>query len=225
MKRVVFLLLAVLNILLFARENPFEPIIAPHESGKVADTPEPSYFTPQSLQLPSSARKIKRILIEYQNMDGSVDTINKALDNEIDWHFPLVVLQQISRSNEKVELKTEELKEIKEAVEKKESPKITQKKEIKPLSFLSFEIEDKELFIRTKDSIIRDFALAEPTKIVIDFDRIVSFKSRNIETNATFYKIIALGNHDKYYRVAIELDGKYRYKLEKQKEGYKITLE
>ena len=224
MKRLTIFFTLLFLVSLHGRENPFDPIITQQQSGKVANTPEPNYFSPQSLQLPSSARKIKNIIIEFQNMDGSTDAITKELDNEIDWHFPILVLQQSLREKQTKEQK-EEIKEISKSIEKNEQPKISQSKKLAPLSFVSFDIDDKTINIDVKDELIRDFALAEPTKIVLDFKRDANFYSKNIDTGVAFYKNIAIGNHDKYYRVAIELDGKYRYKLEKTEDGYRITLE
>ena len=42
--------------------------------------------------------------------------------------------------------------------------------------------------------------------------------------NSVFTKI-RVGNHDGYYRVVVELDGYYRYKLAKQADGCLVTLE
>ncbi len=219
MKKIV-LFLAALIVTLCARDNPFEPVMSPYESGKVANTPEPNYFTPQSLQLPSSARKIKKISIEFQNMDGSIDTVKKDLNNEIDWHFPLLVQQQQLQSMEK----TAPAKQT-DTPKQPTSPKISQKMSFEPLGFISFHIENKTVNIDAENEIIRDFALAEPTKIVLDFKRDANFYSKNIETKMAFFKNIAIGNHEGYFRVAIELDGKYRYKLEKRDGGYRIELE
>ena len=45
----------------------------------------------------------------------------------------------------------------------------------------------------------------------------------DILAKAPFSKI-RMGNHDGYYRVVIELDGQYRYKLETQERDYTIVV-
>lgn len=230
MKKLI--LLALFCALLFGRDNPFTPVISPVESGKVSEVEPLAPFSELKIKLPSSARKIRSVKITFQNIDGSVEAIESGLNNDIDWHYPLTLTH-----NAKIIESTPPKKEM-QSVESapKELPTMPQNQmsdePIKPASlksfegydFVAFEISEKTIFIKTKDEKIRDFAITDPTKVVLDLKRKVNFKSKNIETNLPYFSEIAIGNHKDSYRLAIKLDGLYKYKLEKVDNGYKIAL-
>ncbi|HIP44914.1 MAG TPA: AMIN domain-containing protein [Sulfurospirillum arcachonense] len=75
-----------------------------------------------------------------------------------------------------------------------------------------------------KDKKIRDFLVTSPYKIVVDFKREVSFYTKVYNLKTKYFKSITLGKHSGYYRVAIELDGRYLYNRQKVKDGYIFTL-
>lgn len=192
----------------FARENPFVPIVSPEGgfSAKEATNIE-STFSKEIIQLPSSARKLVKVTVEFQNIDGSIDKMEKTIDREIDWHYP-VLITQTTNKNIKI------------------TPKTTkQSKKIKALNFISFEIENNILKIYTKDRVLRDFAITAPSKIVIDFNSNRSFNTKIVPTNMAIFKDIAIGNHKGFYRVAIELDGVYRYALTLKDYGVEVRVE
>ena len=92
------------------------------------------------------------------------------------------------------------------------------------MKYATFYTSKKRLKLVTKDKAIRDFLLVQPHRIVIDFDRDVSLKAfTKINKNNIFSKI-RVGNHDGYYRVVLELDGYYRYKMKKISDGYIFQL-
>ncbi len=216
MRVIILFFISILFLSLEARENPFKPVITPKESGLVSKPQKSEFFVSEEIRLPSSARKIKKILIEYQNMDGTIKSVYKNLDNDIDWHFPIIISQDIvldSGTNLSQEYKIMVPPQISENRQK-----------FSPLPFLSFEINGKSIHIITDDIKIRDFALAEPTKIVVDLERKVDFQSKFLKTDAPYFEEIAIGNHKNYYRVAIRLDGKYRYEITDGRDGYKIEL-
>lgn len=226
---VVFIFLLILE----ARENPFKPVIVPQESGKVAENEPLKPLNRVEIKLPSSARKIKSVKIFYQNIDGSIDVIEKKLDNDIDWHFPIVISHEMqddkeeTKKSEKPKIENDTkiaiTKEVENRPQEPQVPKIEGTK-IDGFEFVYFVIDKNVLYIYTKDEKIRDFPLSEPTKVVIDLKRPVNFKSKTIETKLAYFSEIAIGNHTDSYRLAIKLDGIYKYTLERFDGGYKITL-
>lgn len=227
--RVGFALIFFLPFLLIARDNPFLPVITPQESGKVAEVPQPDFFMSEEIYLPSSARKLLKVDITYLNMDGSMETVQTELEKDIDWHFPIIVAQEKSSGNTasppKPEKKaTQSTAPTKTATDPK-TQEIVQHKVFKPLNWISIEIKNKQLTIHTENKLLRHFALSEPIKLVLDFQRDSNFYSKSIPTESAYYKHINIGNHKDFYRIAIELDGQYRYDLEESKDTYVITLQ
>ncbi len=198
------LILLFTMISLFGRDNPFFPA-DPNEkqmiSSNKVDTLKP--FTTQQISLPNSARAVKAIIVRYQNLDGSISNAQLDLNNAIDWHEPFVITQK--QTNEMPSLKNKEL--VKTVGSK----------------FISFTPNEKSMKIVTKDKLIRSFMLSSPQRIVIDFSRDTSFKPKEFVINQAPYNKIRMGNHDKYYRVVIELDGQYRYKLQTSKEDHTVV--
>jgi len=192
----------------FARENPFVPIVSPEGgfSAKEATNVD-STFSKETIQLPSSARKLIKVTVEFQNIDGSIDKMEKSVDKEIDWHYPVLITQT---TNKNIEI----------------APKTTKQNErIKALDFISFEIDNNILKIHTQDKMLRDFSITAPSKIVIDFNSNRAFSTKTIPTGAAIFKDIAIGNHKGFYRVAIELDGVYRYAITLKDYGVEVRVD
>ncbi len=78
--------------------------------------------------------------------------------------------------------------------------------------------------VATSDKLLRKMILVNPHRIVLDFKRDALFLTKTKNLASEYYKQIRLGNHDGYYRVVLELDGKYRYKLNKKKYGYLVEI-
>ncbi|HIC43500.1 MAG TPA: AMIN domain-containing protein [Sulfurimonas sp.] len=176
---------------LLARDNPFFPADPNAINISTSNRPETlSPFSKQNISLPNSARAIKAITITYQNLDGSISNEKLDLNNEIDWHKPFIITQN------------KDLKKIK-----------TKKSKIINAKFISFQADNKTMKYMTKDKLLRNFMLTNPHRIVMDFSRSTSFKPKSFNINKAPFKKIRMGNHDKYYRVVLELDGEYRYKL------------
>jgi len=191
--RYAFLLLVTM-ISLFARDNPFFPTdpndIELTTSNRI-EVLQP--FSTQNISLPNSARAIKAITITYQNLDGSISNETLEVNNKIDWHKPFIISQkEFDRPLKKV---------------RKVSKTINAK-------FIKFIPNSKSIRVVTKDKMIRNFMLTSPYRIVLDFSRNTSFKPKFFTINEAPFKKIRMGNHDKYYRVVIELDGQYKYKLQ-----------
>jgi len=204
-----FLIILSLFISLYARENPFMPtdgeIDIPLTSNK--DNSKPA-LQKATISLPKYARILQKVTIEYKNLDGSVESKSIELDNSVDWHLPIFISQNYATTSEK-------------QIAKKVNSKW---KKIATMKYATFYTSKKRLKLVTKDKAIRDFLLVQPHRIVIDFDRDVSLKAfTKINKNNIFSKI-RVGNHDGYYRVVLELDGYYRYKMKKISDGYIFQL-
>ncbi len=197
----------LLKIVLFARENPFFPI---NESNT------PSYttnkikkiqpFTKASIELPNSARILQKISITFINLDGSQETKTISINKKIDWHYSLDIIQKTKPLQTDI------------------SQKKIKFKKIGSLKFISFFTSYKKLKIQTQDKLIRNFKIVDPDRIVLDFKKELNFRSYQFHCNQIFKKI-RIGNHDGYYRVVLELDGKYTYTIKKTDFGYLLILE
>lgn len=200
----LLLLICIMMIPLLGRDNPFfpsDPTKLQTPTTNRVENLKP--FTTQTLSLPNSARAIKKISITYLNLDGSISIEELELNNAIDWHDPFVVSQKNSK---KMGLKQASAK----------SKMINAK-------FIEFIPSKGSIEIKTKDKILRNFLLTSPHRIVLDFARDTSFKPKRFDITEVPFKQIRMGNHDKYYRVVIELDGAYNYKLQTSKETYTIV--
>jgi hypothetical protein len=194
---------------LSARENPFFPAQNTQPPAYTTNEVEkPPNFQDATTKLPSSARIIESIEFTYINLDGSIAKQVVHLHRSIDWHKPFFITQEPLA--QKTILPTNKQTKL--------TPKLVGK-----LKFIRFETLKETLFITTKDPILRNFKLIKPDRIVLDFQRDASFRSYKYKASTPF-ETIRIGNHNGYYRVVIELDGHYMYKLEKTPNGYKVIL-
>lgn len=197
----------LLPFLLCARENPFFPSAGEIDmplSSNITEVVEP--LKRAAITLPSTARNLQSVTVTFKNLDGSIEKKSITLNNSVDWHLPLFISQNYG-------LTPDEPKKV----QKKEKKFV----EIVKLSYSSIFLRDKEIKILTKDSLLRNFFLVKPHRIVCDFKRDIDIRSysKNIQTKG-IVKRVRVGNHKGYYRIVIELDGYYRYKLHKLEEGY-----
>ena len=207
------ILTTLLLIDLSARENPFFPVKG--EKGMPTtsniDLSAPT-LKRAALSLPSSARKITKVTVSYQNLDGSIANESIDLDNSIDWHLPIFVSQSMG------DIKN--VKQVKASKAKKE--KYTHLYKSKNIQFYK---KNKELKIVTKDEMIRSFLLTNPHKIVFDFKKDVNLKSETKILKSSVFKEINIGTHSGYYRAVITLDGQYKFNKSKKAYGYSIYLQ
>lgn len=203
-------LLLLVNI--DARENPFFPAKGEKDipyTTNLAQTIEP--LKRSSITLPSSARIIKKVTIEYENLDATIETRSIELKNRVDWHLPIFISQSFTEEQQEEEPKTQ----------KKEMQKF---KEIASIPYAKFLESSKSLKVLTEDKIIRNFLLVKPHRIVLDFKRDASIKSFSKDNKNSIFSKIRVGNHAGYYRAVIELDGLYRYNMQKIPDGYILNL-
>ncbi len=225
MKKALFI--SLFFSLLFSRENPFIPadIIKKFEKATNEKESLPS-FKSTKITFPSSARVLKEVLVKYQNIDGSESVKKVKIEALIDWHKPLILSQ---KSEKKSDLNQTSLnkKSIKKKISfKKSLNKKTdfKSKEFKINKFLRVKIEGKAIYLFTKNRKLRNFMVAKPYKIIIDFKSLEDVSFKTLKTNLPFVKKIVIGNHIGYFRAVFVLDGNYGYKIRKISGGYLITL-
>ena len=210
MKHLLFILL--IPIFLFSRENPFFP--ADNAEDIPLTTNQIENIEPlkrATIKLPSTARTIESVTVKYKNLDGSISSKKIQLHNSIDWHLPLFISQNYDASPERTLYKKRE--------------KVAKYKKIASLDFISFYADGKKLKVVTEDKMLRNFLLVKPHRIVCDFQRDTDFGSFVKRVSApSLFKKIRIGTHSGYYRVVIELDGYYQYKVKKSSSGYIFTL-
>jgi hypothetical protein len=203
--RFIFLF-SSLFLFIEARENPFFP--SPEEVDITMTSNSTKKLDPlkrATLTLPSTARTIESVTVKYKNLDGSISEVSEELGNSVDWHLPIFVSQNYGGV---------------ESEHKKINIPLTYTK-IAGLKFIKLYENKSSLKIRTNDKLIRNFLLIKPHRIVCDFKRDINI--RNFEKEVASKGVIEkvkLGNHKGYYRVVIELDGHYRYKLQSSKDAY-----
>ncbi len=230
MIKVIFIS-ALLLLTLNARENPFFPSTG--EKDILITTNNNGSQTPlkrAAIALPTQARVLQKVTIEYKNLDGSVESKSIEVENSVDWHLPIFIsqsYQEVPNNAIQVEATAAPVpkkKKIEPIVEEKSVQKETKYENIASISFLKLYSSDKSLKLVTSDEMIRNFLIVNPHKIVIDFKKETDIKSYIFKIPKNIFKEIGIGNHDGYYRVAIELDGLYRYDFKKISDGYLIEL-
>ena len=206
-----------------ARDNPFFPMSGelelPFTSNKDM-TKEP--LKRATIAIPSQARVIKKVTVEFKNLDGSIESKSIDLDNAIDWHLPLFISQKYTQSSP---IKLTPKRIIKKVpIQKVPIKKPSKYKKIGFIKYVIFYADAKTLKIKTKDEIVRNFLLTNPHRIVLDFNRDTTLQHKTIINEGNVFYKIRIGNHDKYYRAVIELDGYYRYNMKQTSTGYIIKL-
>ena len=212
-KVIVLLLIFISSI--YARENPF--FSTGDEVMPMTSNVDTSLKPLQraTITLPSTARAIQSVTIKYKNLDGSEESKSIDLDNSVDWHLPIFISQSYAqvtpRKNPSLSSKTI----------KRSSPY----KKILSHKSISFYEKKRVLKILTHNKLIRNFMLVNPHRLVMDFKYANEMKALNKKIRGkSIYKKIRIGNHNGYYRVVVELDGPYSYKLSPLKSGCIIKL-
>ena len=235
--RVGLLLCGMLSFAL-ARENPFAVAMDPSQVGKTTHIKEERVeFNSTKITLPSSARILKSASVVFQNIDGSISEEIVGIEQDIDWHHPLILSTQKPSTSKEVTLTssvpTPPNKLTPQAIKKAEIKKEDAQADVAVKSFsrvvlsegIELEIEHNSITIYTKDKKVRDFIVSNPYKIVVDFSKEKSaFVTKLAEFSKAPFVSAALGNHDGFYRVAITLDGHYRYDIKSVDGGYFISL-
>jgi len=205
-------ILIALYSLIFARQNPFKPVmdetVVPVTANNIEKVPD---FKGLRISLPNDARVLKSVTISYQSVDGSIQKKSIRVNRSIDWHQPIVVTQGEIKSTKK-EAKRSHKRRVAKSV-------------YKPLPFISFQVAKNRIKIVTKDKKIRSFHLASPFKIVFDFKRDASFLTKKVSIDKPPFVGLNIGNHDGYYRVVVTFDSSYKYRIKRVADGFIVDVQ
>lgn len=195
------LLSSLLVSILFSRENPFFSTTESqtHTITSQKDTNKPP-LTTMSYNFPNHSRVLKEVTFTFQNLDGSIETRKLEIDQSIDWRAPLILSQGG---------KTQSKRTISEASSHE-------------LGFIQFSASKSHLSIATKDPMIRNFSLSDPSSIIVDFKHNEPFKSYQKELFSTPFTHIKVTNHGKFARATITLDGQHTCKVSKTAQGASV---
>ncbi|WP_235853135.1 MULTISPECIES: AMIN domain-containing protein [Helicobacter] len=191
---VVFVLLGML----MARENPFEPSKNARGNTNMLEDMVVDYFRTLKITLPTTARVLTKITLTYQDLDASMHTKEIDIGQRIDWHYPL------------------QLSQIKALLQPEHSTY--------EIANFEFWIRDNKIYLRTASKIQRSFVLLDPYRIVIDIDRKEPTLRETLYIHQRHVSQVALSTHNKFYRFAIALDGRYDYKIAQKDNYLVITL-
>ena len=211
----VIILSSLLIASLFARENPFFSV---GDEAMLLTSNTNTSLAPlkrASITLPSTARAIQKVTLKYKNLDGSIESKSITLDNAIDWHLPIVITQSYAKVTQRKN----------PSLSKKTLKRSNNYKKLLTHASISFYEKGRTLKIFTHDTLLRNFMLVNPHRVVMDFKYNKEMKALIKKTRTkSIYKKIKIGNHNGYYRAVIELDGPYTYSLSTIKNGYSIKL-
>ena len=240
MQKILWLFLSFV-VILEARENPFETQMSPQIVGQTTQIKdERTDFQTASITLPSSARILKSASVTFQNLDGSISEEIIGIEQNVDWHLPLILSSQkketppspspviLPETKKMVEKKVVSAPaptlETESATKKTISLNSSTENSFKLNDDLSFFINQNEITIFTKELKVRDFLIADPYKIVVDFKKVNTYGTKTLEFQKAPFVSATLGSHDGFYRIALLLDGHYRYDLRAFNGGYIIKL-
>ncbi len=100
------------------------------------------------------------------------------------------------------------------------SPSSPSKPEVVNFQNIRFLVQSDRIRIETKDTMIKDFRIAEPTRFILDFKSDADFPTRSRTLHTSPFKALRMGVHDGFYRVVIELGDKSGYEIHPYKYGY-----
>lgn len=193
---------AVLSCTLIARENPFfsseESATMPISSNQVAHQPP---LTSMTYNFPDQARILKEATFTFQNVDGSLETRKLQIDQSIDWHKPLVLLQNGTEKHIAIAGST-----------LKESGSVNS-------GFIQSKISGNRISLITKDPILRSFSLGDPSSIIVDFSHTSIFTPYEKTLDSSPFAKLKVTKHGKFARAIITLDGRYACTVSKTGQG------
>jgi hypothetical protein len=83
-KKLLFLFILTF---LYARINPFEPVIKPQNTLII----NPVYFKETKINLPTDARILKEVVFVYQSVSGDIKEKKVKINKHIDFHKPIFI--------------------------------------------------------------------------------------------------------------------------------------
>jgi hypothetical protein len=89
MIRLIFLFITIL----FASENPYEPVVKPYNYEII----KPNYFKSKKVYLPNDARILKKVIFVYQSVEGDIKQKEVKINKNIDFHKPIVMTHKVEK--------------------------------------------------------------------------------------------------------------------------------
>ncbi|WP_300451812.1 AMIN domain-containing protein [uncultured Helicobacter sp.] len=188
------------TLLLWARDNPFETVITQKAEEHKPPTMNQDPLSSVEFVLPSTARILKSVQVTYQNLDGSIENKTIQLDESIDWHYPLLIVQKAQGAPYSAENRFK-------------------------LGEFELIVNRNTLFIATRKKMLRDFVLPEPYRLVIDIEGARDNQSQKTKLNKKYFSGAEISTHEGFYRISLDLDGRYKYTISPQSDGFIVTLE
>lgn len=236
-----YLVLFVFAVLCAARENPFVPTsTAQSDINSTNIINKPKNFSALSINLPSDARELSHISVHYKSVDGSIKTKNYEIDSSIDWHDTLVLArQQAPQTTQKemldVSVTTGEpggTTKPTKSIALSDAPQVSAisapslENPLEKTQFLDlFEllVYSTKITINTKDMLLKSYD--DGTRIVLDFKKSKGdFLTKSVDFKNVVLKKMVVGSHQKFYRVVLQLDKKYKYSIRQNSDNYTIWL-
>lgn len=229
--------LLFISLFLFARENPFVPIVNINNPSPIEEIKELQKI---AFNVPSDARILNKIKLIYTNVDGTLKEYEIDVNQGLDWHKVYMLLDARELSikedkEQKTELKVED--KIKLALNKEEekeqpikTPEIVEEvKQYKPLEYtfsndFNVILDKKNIHIKTHNNLLREFSLKNPNRIVMDFKTNNILQNKHFKMETDYVDEIYSGVHRNFYRLVIKLDGIYDYDIQKNVGEYIIKL-
>lgn len=195
------LLSSLLVSILFSRENPF---FSTTENQNHTTTSQDELHKPplttMTYNFPNHSRVLKYLTFTIQNLDGSTETRKLEIDQSIDWRIPLILSQQQGKAATKT---TSEI-----------APSSSGE-----LGFIRFSTTKNHLSIVTKNPMIRNFTLSDPSSIVVDFKHDGIFKMSQKKLYSSPFTHVKVTDHGKFARATITLDGSHTCNVTKAAQG------
>ena len=229
--------LLFISLFLFARENPFVPIVNINNPSPIEEIKELQKI---AFNVPSDARILNKIKLIYTNVDGTLKEYEIDVNQGLDWHKVYMLLDARELSikedkEQKTELKVED--KIKLALNKEEekeqpikTPEIVEEvTQYKPLEYtfsndFNVILDKKNIHIKTHNNLLREFSLKNPNRIVMDFKTNNVLQNKHFKMETDYVDEIYSGVHRNFYRLVIKLDGIYDYDIQKNVGEYIIKL-
>lgn len=200
MKNSILIICICLSCTLWARQNPFESVITQKAEEHNPQSMHQEPLSSIEFVLPSTARVIKSVQITYQNLDGSIENKIIQLDEDIDWHYPLLIAQKAQGASYQSENRFK-------------------------LGDFELVVNRNSIFIATRKKLLRDFILPKPYRLVLDIEGVKSNEYQKIKLDKKYFSDAEISTHEGFYRISIGFDGRYKYHISPQRDGFVITLE
>ncbi|KAA6225121.1 MULTISPECIES: AMIN domain-containing protein [unclassified Campylobacter] len=218
MKNKILLLLICLACLK-ADDNPF----AVEQNASIV---LPQAFQREEMKFNSDARILKSITFNYIKLDGTEESVSVDINKSIDWHETYAFSRsKTPDASQILDVSVTIPEKIDQNMEANSSINIEMPLQTEQIyEYIAYTTYKNKIKFNTQDEIISDFAIGNPSKIVVDFKSDKISPTKNIRLNNSLFKRIDFGSHKGYYRLVIYLDGKYSYHIDKDANGYTIKL-